>query len=101
MVNIAVEMLQPDTLNDAQIVIEKDGEQGKTSTYYDLGPQIQSIGKWEFATFALPIDSAFREAGQIKYFVYNPSTSSVRVRRFDISFRPAYLKPAVKAQSSR
>ena len=101
MVNIAVEMLQPDTLNDAQIVIEKDGEQGKTSTYYDLGSQIQSIGKWEFATFALPIDSTFREAGQIKYFVYNPSTSSIRVRRFDISFRPAYLKPAVKAQSSR
>ena len=101
MVNIAVEMLQPDTLNDAQLVIEKDGEQGKTSTYYDLGSQIQSIGKWEFATFALPIDSTFREAGQIKYFVYNPSASSVRVRRFDISFRPAYLKPAVKAQSSR
>lgn len=101
MVNIAVEMLQPDTLNDAQIVIEKNGEQGKTSTYYDLGPQIQSIGKWEFATFALPIDSTFREAEQIKFFVYNPSTSSVRVRRFDISFRPAYLKPAVKAQSSR
>ena len=101
MVNIAVEMLQPDTLNDAQLVIEKDGEQGKTSTYYDLGSQIQSIGKWEFATFALPIDSTFREVGQIKFFVYNPSTSSVRVRRFDISFRPAYLKPAVKAQSSR
>ena len=101
MVNIAVEMLQPDTLNDAQIVIEKNGEQGKTSTYYDLGSQIQSIGKWEFATFALPIDSTFREVGQIKFFVYNPSTSSVRVRRFDISFRPAYLKPAVKAQSSR
>ncbi len=101
MVNIAVEMLQPDTLNDAQIVIEKDGEQGKTSTYYDLGSQIQSIGKWEFATFALPLDSTFREAEQIKYFVYNPSTSFVRVRRFDISFRPAYLKPAVKAQSSR
>ena len=101
MVNIAVEMLQPDTLNDAQIVIEKNGEQGKTSTYYDMSPQIQSIGKWEFATFALPLDSTFREAGQIKYFVYNPSTSSVRVRRFDISFRPAYLKPAVKAQSSR
>ena len=101
MVNIAVEMLQPDTLNDAQIVIEKNGEQGKTSTYYDLGSQIQSIGKWEFATFALPIDSTFREAEQIKFFVYNPSTSSVRVRRFDISFRPAYLKPAVKAQSSR
>ena len=101
MVNIAVEMLQPDTLNDAQIVIEKNGEQGKTSTYYDLGSQIQSIGKWEFATFALPLDSTFREAEQIKFFVYNPSTSSVRVRRFDISFRPAYLKPAVKAQSSR
>ena len=101
MVNIAVEMLQPDTLNDAQIVIEKNGEQGKTSTYYDLGSQIQSIGKWEFATFALPIDSTFREVGQIKFFVYNPSTSSVKVRRFDISFRPAYLKPAVKAQSSR
>ena len=101
MVNIAVEMLQPDTLNGAQIVIEKNGEQGKTSTYYDLGSQIQSIGKWEFATFALPLDSTFREAEQIKYFVYNPSTSFVRVRRFDISFRPAYLKPAVKAQSSR
>ena len=101
MVNIAVEMLQPDTLNGAQIVIEKDGEQGKTSTYYDLGSQIQSIGKWEFATFALPLDSTFREAEQIKFFVYNPSTSFVRVRRFDISFRPAYLKPAVKAQSSR
>lgn len=101
MVNIAVEMLQPDTLNDAQIVIEKNGEQGKTSTYYDLGSQIQSIGKWEFATFALPLDSTFREVGQIKFFVYNPSTSSIRVKRFDISFRPAYLKPAVKAQSSR
>ena len=101
MVNIAIEMFQSDTLNDAQLVIEKNGEQGKVSTYYDIAPQLQSIGQWDFATFALPLDSTFREAGQTKIFVYNPSTSAVRVRRLDISFRPAYLKPAVKGQSSR
>ena len=101
MVNIAVEMFQSDTLNDAQLVIEKNLEQGKVSTYYDIAPQLQSIGQWDFATFALPLDSTFREAGQTKIFVYNPSTSAVRVRRLDISFRPAYLKPAVKGQSYR
>ena len=101
MVNIAIEMFQPDSLNYAQLVIEKNGEQDKVSTYYDIAPQLQSIGQWDFATFALPLDSTFREAGQTKIFVYNPSTSSVRVRRLDISFRPAYLKPAVKGQSER
>ena len=101
MVNIAIEMFQPDTLNDAQLVIEKNGEQGKVSTYFDIAPQLQSIGQWDFATFALPVDSVLRSAHQFKVFVYNPSKTPIQVRNLDISFRPAYLKPAVKAQSSR
>ena len=102
MVNVAVEMLQSDTLNKAQLVIEKNGSEGNLSTqYYALSSQIHKIGQWDFATFALPIDATFREAEQIKIYVYNPSTAPVKVKRLDISFRPAYLKPAVKGQSSR
>ena len=101
-VNIAIEMLQPDTLNDAQLAIERNGSEGNFgTTYYALSSQIHKIGQWDFATFALPIDSNIRESEQIKVFVYNPSTSPVKVRRLDISFRPAYLMPAVKGQSSR
>ena len=59
------------------------------------------MGQWEFVTFALPIDSAFRVSEQIKIYVSNFSESAVHIKDLDVSFRPAYLAPYVKAKSER
>ena len=102
MVDIAFMMKQSDTLNKVRLVVEKDScDGGVDADSYPVGKQVRSIGQWDFATFALPVDSIFRKAQQIKIFVYNPSSSQVQVKDLDVSFRPAYLKPRVKAQTTR
>ena len=102
MVNIAFQLLQSDTLHQSTLAIEKDDFQGNVRTdYFPVKPQIQETGQWDFATFALAVDSTFRQVRQIKIFLYNPSDNMVQVRKMDISFRPAWLKPRVKAESYR
>ena len=102
MVNVAFMMRQDDTLHKAQLVVQLfDDEGGAEAKCYPVRSQIQRVGEWDFATYALPVDSAMRAAQQVKIFVYNPSGNAVQVKQMDVSFRPAYLKPAVKAQSSR
>ena len=102
MVNVAIEVKQHDSLNHLVLAVEKHDSLGNSIVdSYLVKPQIQSTGKWDFATFALPLDSAFRNAQLVKIYVHNFAESKIQVRNFDISFRPAYLKPRVKAQSSR
>lgn len=97
-VNVAFMMRQADTLHKSMLVVQLfDGLGGAQSECYPVKPQIQKIGQWDFATFDLPVDSVMRTAQQIKIFVYNPSENTVQVKRLDVSFRPAYLKPGVKA----
>ena len=99
-VNVAFMMWQTDTLHQSVLALEKDDYQGGTETkYYPLNDQIQKVGRWDFATFDFPVDSAMRASQLIKIFVYNPSDDMVRLKCMDISFRPAYLKPGVKGQS--
>ena len=101
-VNVAFMMQQPDTLHGTVLAVQLDDAQGGANTdYYPLTSQIQKIGEWDFATFDLPVDSAMRTAQLVKIYVYNPSTSVVQVKDMDVSFRPAYLRPGVKAKSLR
>ena len=80
--------------------MEKHGPEGEVSIdSYEALPQVLKTGAWDFATFALPLDSVFRTAQKVKLYVHNFSDSPVEVRNFDISFRPAYLKARVKAQT--
>ena len=100
MVNIAFEVKKHDDLGRVIFAVEKHDPQGKVSIdSYDVLPQVLKTDAWDFATFALPIDTAFREAQLVKLYVHNFSDSPVQVKNFDISFRPAYLKPRVKAQT--
>ena len=100
MVNIAFEVLQSDTLHQTNLAVEIDDFQGNTTTeYYPIMSQIKSVGQWDFATFALPLDSLFQEARQMKIFLYNPSDHVILTRNLDVSFRPAYLKSRVKGQT--
>ena len=100
MVNVAFEIMQQDDLNKAVFAVECHDSNGEVSIgSYDIKPQVQKSNAWDFATFALPIDSTFRKAQKIKLYVHNFSESAVQIRNFDVSFRPAYLKPRVKAQS--
>ena len=98
-VNIAFMMQQADTLHDARLAVQLLVAQDNAMvSYYDVKPQIQKIGEWDFATYDLPVDSAMRVAQLVKIFVYNPSEDAVQLKNMDISFRPAYLKPGVKGQ---
>ena len=100
MVNVAFEIKQQDDNAKAVLAVEKHGTQGELSIdSYAASPQVQKTDAWDFATFALPIDSTFRTAQQIKLYIHNFSESPIQVRNFDVSFRPAYLKPRIKAQS--
>ena len=101
-VNVAFMMKQVDTLHQAELAVELDDAQGgAATTYYEVKPQIQKIGLWDFATYDLPVDSTMRAAQQVKIFVYNPSEDAVQLKCMDVSFRPAYLKPSVKGQSMK
>ena len=100
MVNVAFEVKKHDDLSHLVFAVEKHDVQGEAHIdSYDAMPQILKNDAWDFATFALPVDSVFRTAQTIKLYVHNFSESAVEVRNFDVSFRPAYLKPRVKAQS--
>ena len=100
--NVAFMMKQADTLHQAELAVELDDAQGGVATtYYEVKPQIQKVGQWDFATFDLPVDSVMRSAQQIKIFVYNPSNDTVLLKHMDVSFRPAYLKPGIKGQSMK
>ena len=100
MVNVAFELKQADSLNNVIFAVEKHDVQGEKSIdSYAVKLQVQKSGVWDFATFALPIDSTFRMAQKIKLYVHNFSESAVQIRNLDVSFRPAYLKPRVKAKS--
>ena len=87
---------QADTLHQAMLAVQMDMD---STLYYDVKPQIQKVGQWDFATYDLPVDSVMREAQQVKIFVFNPSEDAVQLKCMDVSFRPAYLKARVKAQS--
>ena len=100
MVNVAFEIKQQDDKAKAVLAVEKHGAQGELSIdSYSASLQVQKTDAWDFVTFALPIDSTFRTAQKIKLYVHNFSESTIQVRNFEVSFRPAYLKPKVKAQS--
>ena len=82
--------------------MEKLDAQGeKTIDSYDVKAQVRKMGEWDFAVFTLPINSTFRSAQKIKLYIHNFSEHAVQIRGFDVSFRPAYLKAKVKAQSSK
>ena len=100
MVNVAFEIKQSDSLCRPVFAVEKMDALGeKASDSYEVKAQVKKTGDWDFATYTLPIDSVFRSAQRIKLYVHNFSESPVEVRNFDVSFRPAYLKARVKAQS--
>lgn len=102
MVNVAFEVKKHDDLGKLILAVEKHDAQGEVHIdSYEVMPQILKTEAWDFATFALPVDSLFRTAQQVKLYVHNFSESPVEVRNFDVSFRPAYLKPRVKSQSAR
>ena len=100
MVNVAFEIWQEDDLSKAVFAVERRYSNGKVNIdSYSVKSQVEKTGAWDFATYTLPIDSTFRTAQTIKIYVHNFSDSPIQIRNFDISFRPAYLKPRVKAQS--
>lgn len=102
MVNVAFEINQEDSLNRVVFAVEKLDAQGeKTIDSYDVKAQVRKMGEWDFAVFTLPINSTFRSAQKIKLYIHNFSEHAVQIRGFDVSFRPAYLKAKVKAQSSK
>ena len=102
MVNVAFEIKCEDETGRPIFAVEKIDAQGeKAIDSYDVKAQVKKTGDWDFATFTMPIDSAFRSAQRIKMYIHNFSESAVQVRGFDISFRPAYLNPKVKGQSMK
>lgn len=102
MVNVAFEIKQTDDLGKPVFVVEKHDAQGKACfDSYAVDELMPNKGRWDFVTFALPIDSTFSEVQKIKLYVNNFSDSPVQIRNLDVSFRPAYLKARVKAQSMK
>lgn len=100
MVNVAFEIKQQDELSKPVLAVEKHNPSGDIAIdSYAVNKPVQENGTWDFTTFALPIDTVFRSAQKIKLYVHNFSESEVQIRNLDVSFRPAYLKARVKAQT--
>ena len=101
-VNVTFMAFQNDSVGDAVLAVQcYDSVGNSTSRYYPIQDEITAVGQWDFATFALPVDSVLRSAQHFKIFVYNPSETPLQVKGLDVSFRPAYLKPGVKGVSER
>ena len=99
-VNVAFEAYQTDSLHNAILAIEMHDVSGQVHiNSYEVKLQLLQNEAWDFVTFALPVDSVFRHAQLTKIYVHNFAESEVQIRNFDVSFRPAYLKPRMKAQS--
>ena len=102
MVNVAFMMKQSDSLHQTKLVIEKRDAQGQAAfESYPTWPQNSTLGRWEFVTFAVPLDSDFHQSQQIKIYVANHAESAVQIKDLDVSFRQVYLVPYVKAKSGR
>ena len=99
-VNVAFMMQQADTLHETNLVVQLVNLDGSAESRY-YPPQCMKVGEWDFSTYDLPVDSAMRAAQQVKIFVCNPSESAIQLKRMDVSFRAAYLKPGVKSVSMR
>lgn len=101
-VNVSLEILQTDTLNDVRLTLQWYDSLGNSNAdYISMTQQIKAVGRWDFATFTLPVDARFRESHHFKIYLYNPVDSPVLVRGFDVSFRPAFLAPEVKGRRGR
>ena len=101
-VNVAFKACRKTDSDKMMLVVQwYDGEGNSDANYYRVKESQIPVGKWEFATFSLPVDSVLRSSQYFKIFVYNPSDSPVQVKDLDISFRPAYMKPGVKGEKER
>ncbi|MBQ6771833.1 MAG: hypothetical protein IJP44_12775 [Bacteroidales bacterium] len=101
-VNVSFMVCQSGLANEAVLAVQwYDSEENGDARYYPIQDEITTVGQWDFATFALPVDSTLRLAKHFKIFVYNPSETPIQVKDLDISFRPAYMKPGVKGESER
>ena len=105
-VNVAFRMRQGDTLNDAHLVVDATLLGGKGIYHsYPVKSQMQDVDVWDYFTQTIAFDSLFYvdnvfALSQLKIYVHNPSASAVEVSGLDVSFRPSYLKPRIKAQLS-
>ena len=101
-VNVAFKACRKAGSDKMMLVVQwYDGEGNSDANYYRVEESQIPVGKWDFATFSLPVDSELRSSQYFKIFVYNPSDSPVQVKDLDISFRPAYMKPGVKGEKER
>lgn len=51
-----------------------------------LNDMTDAIGKWDFTTSVLPIDSTFFDADEFRIFLYNPTDSPIHIKSLDVSF---------------
>ena len=60
-----------------------------TKTHFNnlsLNDMTDAIGKWDFTTAVLPIDSTFFNADEFRIFLYNPTDSPIHIKSLDVSF---------------
>lgn len=101
-VNVSFMACQNELATEAVLAVQwYDAEGNSNAKYYPIQDEITALGRWDFATFTLPVDTLLRSSEYFKIFVYNPSETPIQLKSFDVSFRPAYMKPGVKAESER
>lgn len=60
-----------------------------TKTHFNnlsLNDMTDAIGKWDFTTAVLPVDSTFFDADEFRIFLYNPTDSPIHIKSLDVSF---------------
>ena len=60
-----------------------------TKTHFNnlsLNDMTDAIGKWDFTTAVLPIDSTFFNADEFRIFLCNPTDSPIHIKSLDVSF---------------
>lgn len=66
---------------------------------YPVSFEHYEMQKWDFHTKSIVMDSAFKVAQNVKFFLTNTSEVPVEVSALDVSFHAANLAPGIKGKS--
>lgn len=76
----------------------RDGELVLNASY-PISFDHYALQKWDFHSKSIVMDSTFKAAQNVKFFLMNTSEVPVEVSALDVSFHPTNLKPGVKGKS--
>ena len=99
-VNVAFFACPSDSIASITLAVQCfDADGHTTGMSYPLPLVHYGIQTWDFHTQTIVMDSIFKTASEVKFFLINTNEAPIEVSALDVSFHPANLEPGVKGKS--